>query len=157
MAVNLKYSFGDFTGQTLTHLPASDFRGDIIGSCFSQEALDTIVFPAGITATFLRCNLDNCVIPVGASVGSTQGINSTTKRIAIQNDKESWFVDGDNNPIEPMNKAEFIKYRISVDPADIPGSLIDETRIETRRKAIELDREARKKAIDDEPIPLEVI
>jgi hypothetical protein len=122
MAINEKYSFGDFTGQDLSSEPPEDFNGDIVGSCFYQEnAPDSEIFPSGITSIFKRCNLDNVKIPAGATVQSESGIDSSSRKINIQNDLEDWVLDESLNPVEPINKKQFQDLGLSIDPNDIPA------------------------------------
>ena len=132
--INEKYSFKNFAAQSFKHLPASEFDNTIIkGSCFAQEipheeefAIKDI-FPDGMTGvTFQRCNLDNVLIPVGNIIESADGIESTNKKIQRQNDLEDWILDENDNPIEPMNKKEYIKLGISTDPKDIPETKLEE-------------------------------
>ncbi len=91
----MDYAHKDFTGQSL--IERDDMNGQaIIGSCFSQERPDTIVFPPDlIGVTFIDCNLDNCTIPDGNTV---QG--GSRRRILVQGDGFDWIVDADNNPVE---------------------------------------------------------
>lgn len=90
------YSHKDFTGRSL--VDHDDMDGKTVGgSCFSQEAPDTHVFPAGMTGvTFSYCNLDNCFIPDGNTVvGGSQ-------RRHISNADGDWLVDADNNITGPL-------------------------------------------------------
>lgn len=123
--MNEIYSYKDFTGQDLSEERVADFNNStIVGSCFAQEVplghagspmKDT--FPPTMTGvTFEKCNLDNCVIPVG----NTVEVTSINRKIQIQNDLEDWFLDGSNNPTSPISKPEFERLGISTDPADIP-------------------------------------
>jgi hypothetical protein len=134
MAINEAYSFKDFTGQDLSSVSKDELNGIIKGACFAQLSPNTVIFPSDMVATFQRCNLDNVTIPDGCTVEGADGIVSTQKKIKMQNDLEDWIVDGDNKPIEPLDKAKFIELNLSYDPKDIPiekrsgdESLIDET------------------------------
>jgi hypothetical protein len=104
---NDKYSFRDFTGQTFSG--ATDMNNIIImGSCFSQQTVDTIVFPSNLNGTvFINCNMDNVSIPTGNTV-----LGGTHKRIMPFTDTvftdttnsesviEQWMVDTNNNKIK---------------------------------------------------------
>lgn len=117
MAEIQEYSWGDFTGLTLDHVPASAFDGEIVGSCFHQEFPWTIVFPAEARSTFVRCNLDNCAIPPGCTVDPT----CCNRQIEVQKDLEHWHVDEGGRPTRPLNEESFVAFGLSVDPADIPA------------------------------------
>ena len=122
MAINEKYFHKNFTQQDLSKESAKDFEGDIVGSCFAQTEPNTVVFPPAMQkAKFFRCNLDNCVIPLGNTVDS----ECTHKQFRRQNDMEYWLVNGLGAPTEPLNKAEFLKWKLSIDPADIPAIAIE--------------------------------
>lgn len=134
--MNEKYSYKDFMGQSFTHLPASDFNNsEIVGSCFYQQAAPkTKVFPVGITGVrFIRCNLDNVLIPSGNTVEP----DCCHRKIMIQNDLEDWLVDDSGKPIEPISKKTFENLGLSIDSKDIP----EEKRVGdsvTQAKTIEL-------------------
>lgn len=132
MAINEKYSFKDFTHQTFTSVDASEFdNSEIKGSCFYQETAwdaDSLgasakesrsnVFPPAMTGvTFIRCNLDNCLIPAGNTVDKS----CSERRIRVQNDSEDWVLsDVDFKPTEPIDLVRFTEEAKSIDPADIP-------------------------------------
>ena len=115
--MNEKYSYGDFALEPLFRMPAAEFDGEIIGSCFQQDELDTFVFPDDARATFLRCNLNNCEIPVGCTVGT----GSVNYQHAKQNDNEQWVLDEDGKPTTPLNLKVFERYGLSQDPKNIPA------------------------------------
>ncbi len=151
MVINEKYSYGDFTDQSLVDVPAEEFNDtDIVGSCFyQQDEPDSKVFPPSMKGvTFRRCNLDNVEIPSPAvgpngNVVITEGPDACCiKRImvepltpgAVHDDADyqcgavDWIVDGDNLPIEPMDKDRFIREGRSQKPEDIPAHhIIQET------------------------------
>lgn len=71
--INEKYSYKDLSGIDYTNFPESDFSGEIVGSYFYQENLTGLpnrikIFPTDIVTNFVRCNLDNIEIPVGANL-----------------------------------------------------------------------------------------
>lgn len=133
MAINEKYSFKDFTGQTFLGVDPDEFsNSEIVGSCFAQEVLysndaahngssnhrDTNqdVFPVGVhNITFTRCNLDNCKVG-GPPTAINGGIH---RKIRVMNDNEDWILGIDHKPVEPIRKREFEQHSLSVDPADI--------------------------------------
>ena len=111
-----KYDYGDFLQQQFTEEPAKDFDGEVVGSCFQQDAPDTKVFPADAKAVFIRCNINNCAIPKGCTVG--EGCVNHQHR--EQNDLEQWVLDKDGKPTAPLHEKAFDKFAISKDPKDIP-------------------------------------
>lgn len=130
MEVNENLSYRDWNlgllaDIDLTLLEPSYFDGIIRGSNFSKPTPDTVVFPDGITSVFERCNLDNVIIPAGATIRGHGDIESTNKRMAIQNDKEYWILDGDDKPITPLNENIFDELGLSKDPNDIPAEMAD--------------------------------
>ena len=144
MAVLAQYSFKDFTNRSLVTERLIDFPigGEIVGSCFYQEARATsttlvqirkAIFPVGMTGiTFRRCNLDNVLIPPGNTVEP----DCSTRVIRVQNDLEDWIMTSDvtPTPTEPINRGEFEQLGISIDPADIPSSPLPEPRTLTERR-----------------------
>jgi len=128
MAINQKYSFKDFTGQTFTGVGPAEFsNSEIKGSCFYQEnEPDKIIFPAGMTGVvFQRCNLDNVlVLPV-----STMDDRCSNRRIMVQNDRQDWVVDVAKKPVEPLSLKFHAELDLSPDPVDIPADLIREERV----------------------------
>lgn len=152
MAINKKYSFGDFMGQDLTNEPVEDFNGEIIGSCFAQTSPDTSVFPIGITTTFKRCNLDNVSVPITALLESDNGIDCTNKRIVAQNDGHYWEVNENSTPIIPIDEKYFIRLGASIDPRDIPLERQQTSITDNILIVAQNDRDARIQAIKDEAI-----
>ena len=92
----MDYSHKDFTGRNLHD--AYDINGQIVtGSCFSQEQIDSHIFPETMTGvTFINCNLDNCFIPAGNIV------NGGSQRRYMNIDGIPMIVDADNNPTVPL-------------------------------------------------------
>jgi hypothetical protein len=128
---NDKYSFKDFTGRSL--LKATDLNGAIIfGSCFSQEIPDTKIFPNDmIGVTFYNCNLDDVFIPAGNIV-----VGGTQRKFKVQNDREDWLLNDDLTPKEPINKEEYLKLGLSVDPKGLPKDMMLEDIIEKKQKEL---------------------
>ncbi len=60
-AVNEKYSYKDFTGQTFEKVDPKEFSNStIIGSCFYDHTKMRFILPDGVSnVTFKKCNLDN--------------------------------------------------------------------------------------------------
>ena len=127
-----KYDYGDYLQQQFTEEPAKDFDGEIVGSCFQQAEPDTDVFPADAKATFVRCNLNNCTIPKGCTVGESS-INHQHRE---QNDLEQWVLDKDGKPTTPLHEKAFDKFGLSKDPKDIPVEKVPKSPV---RKADEKD------------------
>jgi len=112
-----------FKRQTFLDRPASEFNDtEIEGSCFYQDKPYSDVFPPDIkNVVFRNCNLDNCNIPIGATVNG-----GTNKHYKTMNDQEYWILDKQGNPIEPRDAASFDKCGLSKDPKDIPVEKIAE-------------------------------
>lgn len=123
--MNAQYSYGDFTQQDLSD--ADRFDGDVVGSCFQQDSPDTVAFPADANATFFRCNLNNCRIPAGCTIGS----GSCNYQHSKQNDGEQWILDGSGKPIEPLGKKQFQRLNLSTDAKDIPASKLSKSVTQT--------------------------
>lgn len=89
----------DSTGRSYRSWPAEAFSGRIfVGYCFSQELPDTDVFPDGATgATFVNCNLDNCLIPGGSTVSG-----GSQRRFRAQQDGLDWLLDDDDQPVSRL-------------------------------------------------------
>jgi len=115
--INLKYSYKSFKRKSMLNIPAKEFNdSETIGSGFYQDEPFSNVFPPDINGVvFVDCNLDNVNIPAGATV-----VRGTNKHYKTMNDQEYWIVDKQGNPIEPRDKADFIKCKLSILPGDIP-------------------------------------
>lgn len=130
--MNEKYSYKDFLQKSLTETDPKEWDGtEVIGSCFAQETPNTTVFPAITGVKFIKCNLDNCVIPKDCTVEG-----GTNKLIQVQNDGEDWILDTSLNPVEPVDKARFLRFKLSVLPADIPATKPSLSVTQTAEKAI---------------------
>jgi phage-related protein len=144
--LNEKYSYKAFhtNGVTFKGVDVSEFNDtDIIGTQFFQEwqegEVDVTkdIFPDGMTGvTFIKCNLDNILIPVGNTVQE-----STAKKLKVQNDLNDWIVDDKDKPLEPKNKDDYILAGHSIDPKDIPAEKITEDEFKIKQDEI---KEAKK-------------
>ena len=131
-----KYSAIDCTGLTLLGVDPADLSGgEIVGSCFAQEApykADASharstghasplvkVFPTGMhDVTFINCNLDNCLIE---GRGVVIGDGCCHRTIRVMNDGDDWELDeATHAPTRPAAYQEHAKLRQNVDPANIP-------------------------------------
>lgn len=127
----------DFT-EELDLVPGSE----IVGTAFYCQSLlaeagDPYkhIFPESMTGvTFRRCNLDNVYIPPNNTVDS----DCCHRRIKIQNDLMNWIVDENGDPVEPFNKADYIRLGVSIDPADIPTKPLERPILHTVEDAAEL-------------------
>lgn len=95
---------------------------EIVNTSFMQHEPYTEVFPRGIEKLkFIGCNLDNCIIPDGATLE-----NCTNLQYKTQNDGERWIVDDKLAPVSPLHPAAFDKCGLSKDPASIPAVPVKE-------------------------------
>ncbi len=111
-----KYSDKDFTGWDMSS--REDMSNIIIeNSCFSHEIPGSTVFPVGMVGTtFIDCNLDNCLVPIGNTV-----IRGSQKRFECQNDLNDWLVDENCSPTMPVDHLIFEKMGLPIPcPEDIP-------------------------------------
>ena len=144
MAENKLYSHKDFTHKILTDTKPEDWNDtEVVNSCFYNEKPRTEVFPEGIKGVkFVRCNLDNIVIPKECTVEG-----GTNKLIQTQKDGEDWILDKDLNPVEPLNKAAFIKLGVSISPVAIPVTAKEVSVLQEKRQQLEDALEAQKAAL----------
>jgi hypothetical protein len=143
MAKNEKFSHKSFLQQTLTDTDPKDWNDtDVVGSCFYNEKPRTKVFPDGIkNVKFIGCNLDNIVIPETCAMEKC-----TNKLIQVQSDLNDWILDEDLKPVEPLDKARYIKLGVSYDPKDLPVAKAAENVLETKLRQLEEQLEADKAA-----------
>jgi len=130
MNINEKYSYKDFTNKNLLDVPVEELNDTtIVGSCFYQEATESQVefdiFPKGITGVhFIRCNLDNIIVPDTCTMDLDSPDACSHRKIQIQNDMADWILDDNDNPIEPIDKKMREMENISIDPKDLPEEKI---------------------------------
>lgn len=107
-----------------------DLNGKTIyASSFYSEEPGTKIFKDDLVATFIKCNLQNIIIPVGVTL-----IDCQTDWFKSQNDLEDWKVSKDKlEPIEPIKKEQFEELGISTDPKDIPKKKEDQPITEKKR------------------------
>ena len=103
--INKKYSYKDLMGKNFSDVDAKDFNNSqIIGSCFYQEGEpDQTIFPKTMEGVvFIKCNLDNVVIPNNNTVE-----DCSCKRIKFNpDDKEDWIVDEYENLLGHVGKTK---------------------------------------------------
>lgn len=107
-------SFKKFTGLVFTQ----PFRSGttVYASFFSTEEPGTVIFPPNMTGvTFLRCHLDNIVIPPG-----NFNVDSNTRTYKVMNDGRDWELDDLMNPKEVLSREYWYTLGYSTDPVDIP-------------------------------------
>ena len=126
MALNKKYSYNSWKRKSFTGKDPEEFNNsEIVAACFSQEEPFTKVFPDGLkNVVFLNCNLDNCIIPEGATVKG-----GTNKHFKEQADGELWIVDASKKPVKPLKPYRFDKLGLSKDPKDLTEVPDQETRV----------------------------
>jgi len=120
---NDEWSFKNFSNM---HVPVNQMPSDIVvySSIFYHEEPDYSPFPEGMTGvTFVKCNLDNLIIPPGNTV-----IECSQKRFKAQNDLNFWEIDENNLPTVPIGGTkQWTKFGLSVpDPKDIPAEKVSE-------------------------------
>lgn len=113
-----EFSFKDFTNRSVA------IGNDLViySSCFLNETPDAEIFPSDMTGvTFIKCNLDNILIPEGNFV-----IDCSQKRFEIQNDLNDWIIDENNEPTLPIDHEIFVKFDLPIpSPEDIPDEPVD--------------------------------
>ena len=123
-------SLQNFSGQIaidVTILPGTT----VYASTFDNETPDTQVFSSTMTGvTFIEVHLDNVVIPPGNIVKNVY--TEAPKRFKVQTDRSDWIIDRDNKPIEPLNKEQYLRLGISIDPRDLPATDLDQSIITKR-------------------------
>jgi hypothetical protein len=132
--MNEKHSYRDYSyKQFVDDKPDEWNDSEIIGTCFAQHEPFTDVFPKELSkVTFSKCNLDNCIVPEGCTVNG-----GCHRQIKVQNDLEDWIVDNYLNPIEPLNKARFVKLGLSTSPLSLSASKVDAPAMETKKAELE--------------------
>ena len=141
--MNGKYSYKDFLNKKFTDTPAEEWNDtEVIGTCFAQEKPKTKVFPDEIKGvTFTKCNLDNCIVPETCTING-----GTHKWIGVQNDLEDWILDESLNPVEPVDKARFVRLGLSISPLAISASKLEIPATQAKRVELEAQYEADKAA-----------
>ena len=145
MAINEKYSHKDFTHKILTDTKPEEWNDtEVVNSCFYNEKPLTKVFPDGLKGvTFIRCNLDNVVVPETCTIEG-----GTNKLIQVQNDLEDWILDKDLNPVEPVAKARFVKLGLSVDPTNLCAEKLAKSVTMAKEETLRAELETAKAALD---------
>lgn len=115
-----EWSFKDY------HDTSSDIPNGttVYASQFWSHELDTNPFRADMRdVTFVRCHLDNVIIPEGNTL-----VECWHRRWKVQNDGNQWEIDKDGKPTVPMMAAkQFLKRGLLVpDPKDIPTEKVSE-------------------------------
>lgn len=144
--MNKKYSYKDFTGKTLIGTDLKEWNDtEVIGSCFYNETPNTKVFPDGIKGVkFIKCNLDNVVVPKECTIEG-----GCHRLIQMQKDGEDWLLDENLNPVEPMNKNDYVKLGLDISPAAIPTSSVAVPVTASKRQQLEDALQAQIKALED--------
>jgi hypothetical protein len=91
-----EFSFKNFANQSLKD---KDLNGKTIySSLFYWEEPDSSPFPENMTGvTFVKCNLDNVVIPEGNAA-----VECSNRRFQKQEDGFDWVIDENGNPVERL-------------------------------------------------------
>lgn len=93
-----EWSFKNFTNQDLSDRALS---GKVIYSTvFYNEKPNSEIFPPGMKGViFIKCNMDNLVIPEGNTL-----IECTQRKFEAQEDGKDWLLDEDGNPLKLMGE-----------------------------------------------------
>lgn len=107
-----------FTNRLFLDSPIDFSNKTIYDTCFYNEIPDSVIFkPEVRNVTFVRCNLDNIILPNICTV-----ISCSQARFKCQNDGNDWFIDVTNKPIKPIGHEIFTKFALPIpDPKDIPN------------------------------------
>lgn len=127
-----QWSFKNFTNLNCTGLPDGI---TVYASTFYWEQPDYQTFRKDLSGvTFIKCNLDNLIIPEGNTV-----IDCSQKRFCCQNDGNDWEIDKDDLPVIPIcGEKIFLKYGLPVPkPEDIPLVKVEKA-IDLMAKAVEI-------------------
>ena len=145
MPLNKEYSYKDFTHKTFTETRPEEWNDtEVVGTCFYNLKPKSEIFPEGIRGVkFIRCNLDNIVIPKDCTVEG--GCN---RLIQEQKDGEDWLLDDNLMPVEPLNKGVYVKLGLSISPAALPTTAKAVSVVQEKRQQLEDALEAQKAALD---------
>lgn len=126
-------SFRDFTNWEFHSRPEYDFTGKIIyASVFNNETPDAEIFQSFKGATFVKCHLDNVIVP-----DENEIIDCSEQRFEVQNDLNDWLIDEKNEPIKPVDFKLFEKRGLEIPkPEDIPDEEVAK-RIDLHQVALE--------------------
>lgn len=89
--INATWSFQDFEDKLLIDVPIEEFPSElpIVGSNFSQQIMETSVFPKGVSGLqFINCNLDNVILPEGCKLCA----DSCNQQHKIGNDGKDYVI-----------------------------------------------------------------
>lgn len=139
--------------KTLLDVPVDELNNtEIVGTSFAQEEPNTKVFPDGMTGVvFVKCNLDNCIIPLGNTV-----LGGTHKQHAKQNDGEHWVLDKALQPVEPLVPSRYDRLGLSKEPKDIPATPMKRSIIlEAETLKVQTERKEKLLALAQNPTALD--
>ena len=119
--------------ETLKSLTAKDWSNcEVRGSCFYRAGEARAIMPDDVTGLVLRdCNLDNCILPKGATVEG-----GTHKNLWVQNDGATWVCDWVTDaPVAPLNLKYHIAEGLNTDPALIPAEKLTDEELKALEQA----------------------
>jgi len=114
------WSFKNFTNLNCPDLPDGI---TVYASSFYWEQPDCHTFRDDLKGvTFIKCNLDNLIIPPGNVV-----IDCHTRKFKCQNDGHDWCLDEKDNPVKLLcGDKPFVKFGLPIPtPADIPAEKVE--------------------------------
>lgn len=116
LAYSDEFSFKNYADRMEVSFP----RGTTVyASVFYRESPDSNVFLSTMTGvTFVECNLDNVVLPVGNELKNVY--RPSKRRFFVQNDWRDWILNDSNEPVELIDKDYWLELEYSTRPADIP-------------------------------------
>ena len=141
--------------EALAAIPAEEWNNStIVGSCFYVEGEPQKICPDDVVGVvFSACNLDNRILPAGASMMAkghekSRGLPNCRNRIKKQNDLMDWQCKwADDSPVMPQDIKQRKIRGLSFDPKDLPEKELT-LREQAAREALIAKREARRTKAD---------
>ena len=141
--------------EALKAIPAEEWNNStIVGSCFYVEGEPRKICPDDVVGViFSACNLDNRILPKGASMMAkghekSRGLPNCRNRIKKQTDLQDWQCKwADDSPVMPQDAKTRKRLGLSCDPKALPEKELT-LREQAAREALIAKREARRTKAD---------